>query len=524
MDFSFFTTDNKSGYKTTEKWLSKNYPELYSSIKEYKPDIEMSFKERVWFFYNNLTERPKCVTCSKEIKFRERFDKPYGEFCSLVCINMNKEEMSKRQKKTFNKKYNVDFYPQHEEFLIKQRKTKKEKYGDENYNNVERSKKTRKGKYGDENYNNLNKQQNTIKEKYGETNISKTTYYKRKMLDNYKSKHKSLNILGTDGYNVNILCDKCGQTSELTKQLIYEREMVGSEVCIICNPLNQNCVSRYETELADYLSILGVESIPSYRKLEGNKEIDVFIPSKNIGIEIDGVYWHNELHKSNYYHLNKTELCKRLGIELIHIFEDEWLYKKDIVKSILQNKLGLINNKLYSRKCEIREVSSMDSKKFLDDNHIQGNVNSKVKLGLYYGDELVSLMTFSKGRIIMGGKKDEWELTRFCNKINYIVIGAASKLFKYFIKTYNPEKIISYSDIRLFDGKMYKNLGFDKISQSKPNYWYVINDIRHHRFNFRKGILVKQGFDENKTEKEIMLERKIYRIYDCGNIRWENSL
>ena len=147
MDFSFFTTDNKSGYKTTEKWLSKNYPELYSSIKEYKPDIEMSFKERIWFFYNNLTERPKCVTCGKEIKFRERFDKPYGDFCSLVCINMNKEEMLKRQKKTFNKRYNVDFYPQHEEFLIKQRKTKKEKYGDEHYNNVEKSKKTRKGKY-----------------------------------------------------------------------------------------------------------------------------------------------------------------------------------------------------------------------------------------------------------------------------------------------------------------------------------------------------------------------------------------
>ena len=132
------------------------------------------------------------------------------------------------------------------------------------------------------NYTASNSPFNMRLEKYGETNISKTTYYKQKMLDNYKSKHKSLNILGTDGYNVNILCDKCGQTSELTKQLIYEREMVGSEVCIICNPLNQNCVSRYETELADYLSILGVESIPSYRKLEGNKEIDVFIPSKNI--------------------------------------------------------------------------------------------------------------------------------------------------------------------------------------------------------------------------------------------------
>ena len=124
----------------------------------------------------------------------------------------------------------------------------------------------------------------------------------------------------------------------------------------------------------------------------------------------------------------------------------------------------------------------------------------------------------------MGGKKEEWELTRFCNKINFVVVGAASKLFKFFIKNYNPNKIVSYSDVRLFDGKMYETLGFNKISQSKPNYWYVINDIRYHRFNFRKSILVKEGFDKNKTEKQIMFDRGIYRIYDCGNIRWEYTL
>ena len=120
MDFSFFTIDNKSGYKTQEKWFSKNHPLIYSEIINYskKLTIELNFKEKIWFYYNNLTDRPKCITCDREIKFRNRFDKPYGEFCSLKCINENKNEMISRQKKTFNRKYNVDFYPQHKEFII----------------------------------------------------------------------------------------------------------------------------------------------------------------------------------------------------------------------------------------------------------------------------------------------------------------------------------------------------------------------------------------------------------------------
>jgi len=130
-------------------------------------------------------------------------------------------------------------------------------------------------------------------------------------------------------------------------------------------------------------------------------------------------------------------------------------------------------------------------------------------------------MTFSKGRIVVGGKNNEWKLTRFCNKINVNVIGGASKLFNYFLKTYSPTKIISYSDIRLFNGSLYEKLGFKRKSQSKPNYWYVINNQRYHRFNFRKSILVKEGYDKNKTERDIMFNRKIYRIYDCGHIKWE---
>lgn len=524
MDFSFFITDNKSGYKTTEKWLSNNQPDLYKQIVSYSENIPLtlSFKEKIWFFYNNLTERPKCLSCSSEIKFRERFDKPYGDFCSLKCINMNKEEMVKRQKKTFNQKYSVDFYPQHNEFITKQKKTKKEKYGNENYNNPEKTKKTKLEIYGDSKFNNLKKQQNTVLQMYGDVNISKTSWYKNHIFSSYKEKYPNLDILSINNQLVSINCVKCQNIYEVTKQLVYERYRRGYEVCTHCNPIGQNSQSGYELEINNFINEYNIETIQSYRKIN-NKEIDIYIPNKKMGIEINGVYWHNELFKTKDYHLNKTQLFNSHNISVIQIFEDEWLYKKDIVKSIIKNRLGLIENKIYSRNCEIREVSSNDTKDFLNENHIQGNVNSKIKIGLYYKGELVSLMTFSKGRIIMGGKKDEWELNRFCNKTNFVVVGAASKLFKFFTKNYKINKVISYSDVRLFDGKMYETLGFTKISQSKPNYWYVINDIRYHRFNFRKSILVKEGFDKNKTEKQIMFDRGIYRVYDCGNIRWEYS-
>ena len=117
---------------------------------------------------------------------------------------------------------------------------------------------------------------------------------------------------------------------------------------------------------------------------EGKREIDIYIPQKRFGIEYHGLYWHSEIYKPKNYHLLKTNECNKNGISLIHIFEDEWLYKKEIVVSILLNKIKQINTNIYGRKCEIREISSKISKDFLNKNHIQGNVNSKVKIGLYY--------------------------------------------------------------------------------------------------------------------------------------------
>jgi hypothetical protein len=118
--------------------------------------------------------------------------------------------------------------------------------------------------------------------------------------------------------------------------------------------------------------------------------------------------------------------------------------------------------------------------------------------------------------------KKEFELIRFCNKINTNVIGASSKLFKHFLNNYQIEEkyIISYSDLSLFDGKMYETLGFEYVHLSKPNYFWIVNGIRHHRFKYNKQRLIKEGFDSNKTEVEIMHERGYYRIYGCGQVRW----
>jgi len=243
-----------------------------------------------------------------------------------------------------------------------------------------------------------------------------------------------------------------------------------------------------------------------------------------LAFEFNGVWWHNELNKEDNYHLNKTELCEKQGIELIQIWEDDWLYKQSIVKSMILNKLDKIENKIYATKCEIKEiVDNSLVKNFLDKNDTHGFIDSKIKIGLFYNNELISLIIFGNHRDEMNKKEineGEYELLRFCNKLDTNVMGGELKLFEYFIKNYNPNKIIAYTDRSFSQGKLYEILGFNFINKTEPNYYYVINGIRKNKLNYRKDTLIKEGFDPNKTEHEIMLDRKIYRIYDSGNLKY----
>jgi len=294
------------------------------------------------------------------------------------------------------------------------------------------------------------------------------------------------------------------------------------EGCPKCSAISS--ISKGEKEIVDYLKSLNQNIVENNRSVLNGKELDIYISEKQLAIEFDGLYWHNELMKTKQYHLQKTIKCENKGIQLIHIFEDEWNEKQEIVKSRLLNLLELNNQKIYARKCKIFEVSTENTRIFLEKNHIQGFVAGKYYYGLYYQNELVSLMTFGNLRTNLGttSVENEYELLRFCNKLNISVVGGASKLFQYFIKLNQPKRIISYADKRWSKGKIYEILGFNFIRDSEINYFYVFGLKRKNRFNFRKDILIsKYGCKENDTEHNFCFNQGWFRIYDCGTKVYE---
>jgi len=260
-------------------------------------------------------------------------------------------------------------------------------------------------------------------------------------------------------------------------------------------------------------------------------EIDIYLPDLKIGIEFDGLYWHSDQFKIKTYHLDKTNFFKNKGIRIIHIFEDEWLNKQDIVKSKLKHILNISDNeKVYARKTLIKEITNIEKTPFLDKYHIQGSDKAIIKLGEYYNDELVAVMTFSKLRRALGTKTStvgDYELSRFATSKN--VVGGFSKMLKYAIRNYEINYIKTFADLRWssLEKNVYDTNNFVLSHISKPNYFYSANNKRYHRFNFRKNILKKKFPDIYKkelTEFEIMDQTNYSRIWDCGNLVYEMKI
>ena len=290
--------------------------------------------------------------------------------------------------------------------------------------------------------------------------------------------------------------------------------------------------SKYELNLIKMIKEnSNLEVIEKDRTILEGQELDIYIPEKKIAFEIDGLYWHCDEYKDKNYHIDKTNACKEKGIRLIHIFDDD---NYDIVESKVKHLLGLNYNlpKIYARKCYIEEIDSTTKNKFLTNNHLQGTDRSEIKLGLWYpsndGDMLVSVMTFRKPQVSLGNKKGkttyDYELSRFANDNNYIVLGSFGKLFNYFKEHYTWNTLVTYADMRWSVGNIYIKNNFTLDHISKPNYFYFNRNTgeRFHRYSFRKQALktkFPELYSDDKTEFQIMDETKIYkRIYDCGNM------
>jgi predicted DNA-binding protein YlxM (UPF0122 family) len=291
--------------------------------------------------------------------------------------------------------------------------------------------------------------------------------------------------------------------------------------------------SKGETEIKEFIEGLGFEIYKGKnRKLLEGKEIDLIIPKLKLAIEYNGLYFHTEeMGKNSTYHLNKTLACNQLGYKLIHIFEDEWMVNRELVKSKLKHILGVSDGiKIGARKTIIKEIIKEDKSYFLDEFHIQGNDKSDIFYGAYYDNILVGVMTFNSQRNMTKNNDGEYELSRFSTTQGYVISGLGSKMMKQFITDYSPKSIISFADRRwTTDGNnnMYINLGFELVSILKPTYFYYNSKInrykRYHKFSFGKSNLKKKytNLDFNKSEFDLTKELGYSKIWDCGLFKYK---
>ena len=404
----------------------------------------------------------------------------------------------------------------------KSRNTTIENWGVDNPNksNIirEKTKNTNIDKWGVE----YPTQSDTVINKRRENNIGKWGTIHVHQSDIFRKNNTKIgtheNYLEYKGDGVSLFkCDNnCDHFFEINTDNFFSRYKQNIKLCTVCNPIG-NHISHLEYEIFIYIkSIYDSIIVQSYRD---GLEIDIYLPDLKLGFEFNGLYWHSEEWKEKNYHVEKTKYFKEKGIRIIHIWEDDWRDKREIIKSQISNLLGKIKNKLFARKCEIREVGLNECREFLDNNHIQGYANSKVKIGLYYSDILISLMTFDQfeGRAKM--KEGSWNLNRFCSKLETNVIGGASKLLNHFIKKYLPNRIISYADYDWSDGGLYFMLDFSLLSYSNPDYKYIINNIRVHKSNFKKSKLKYEC-----TENEWAISNGLSKIWDCGKIKFERRI
>ncbi len=585
MDTPILTKDN-----INKLYIKKNYNAFYNYLLTRYTDYKyIKFSELVYCYKNDIDVHPVCPICGNPTPFLD-FNRGYQKYCSLKCSNsskdvqikkvqtsmdnygveypaqsntiMNKiintcnkkyggignasEQIKQKQYKTMNELYGVNHALQNNDIKQKSNTNTINKYSGIGMGSNEIRQKiesTNVKLYGCVNPTNLlkiiNKRILTNIDKYGvkypTQNIGIINKIKNSKRNNFYLKYNNiLDVVNNDNgliYTIkcpHIDCTKCGEKYYTIKSNMYwDRLKNHTEPCTKLLPVQMSNSKNTSLEIfiKRILDKYNIEYIENDRSILNGKEIDIYIPSKKIGIECNGIYWHSL--KSSPYHVNKWKECKNNGIQLLTIWEDWIINKPDIVRSILLSKLGIYNNRLYARKCIVKEISIGECNNFLDINHIQGKSRAIVRLGLYNNNNIVSVMTFGHKIHCSGNNKiadNQYELIRFCTLQNTQVIGGADKLFKYFIRNYNPNIVTSFASNDISNGNLYRKLGFNEL-QTNNSYWYIDKTYkRYHRSTFTKASIIKRGWassDKKWKEKDIMKEHGYFKIHDSGQVKYE---
>ena len=566
------------------KSASMQFDKFIEQNQDVKQELELILSTNPWFetirnvyiaWNHDIYDIVKCKYCGKPLKVKEAI---YGRhfYCSKKCADAD-PRTSELRKKTCLEKYGTSTPLLNEECKKKTVATCREKFGNDmfagsdeykrrvpsafNRKEVqEKSRQTKIERYGEDfgkvifeekvkdsmierNMERYGVPFNLMnKEKRDETHkIMEQKYGNKYYWGTQQSKQDHYNIgfdriLSWNEYVIPLFsreqyegrekeyswrCVRCG--NEFI-QRIYTTGL-GNDRCV---PRCEKCFPKSTCSIAEKEVLDFVKSIYNGRIIENNQtvlenrlELDIYMPDKKVAIEFDGLYWHSEENGKNAnYHLNKTVECEKNGIRLIHIFEDEWNEKREIVKDRIKSILGVGQKRIFARKCSIMQLDSKTANDFLEANHLQGRDCSLFRYGLYYGDELVAVMTFGKPRF---DNDHDYELIRFASRNGYCIAGGASRLLRHFRDSHDGS-IVTYADRRYSDGTFYEKLGFALKGVSQPNYWYVKNYDKLSRYACQKHklpALLGDGFDASLSERENMIANGYHVVHDCGNLVFE---
>ena len=400
---------------------------------------------------------------------------------------------------------------------IHSRQTKLELYGDENYNNRDKAKQTCLEVYGVDNpFKDKEKIRQSYIDKYGVDHPMKVYSIKQKVISNtdYAALIAKTHQTNLQRYGVSnaATLPECRQRikDSLTKTFM---EKYGCTCYWTSDDRKKsyNCAHSKPNEA--FAKLLSENGIKFTREFPLIRKVFDFKVNNNL-IEINPFATHNSTWSiftadglDKYYHRDKSQLAEEHGYRCIHVWD--WDDKDKIVRLLLPRK------RVFARNCEVREVDLNTTREYLNKYHLQGYAKDAIRIGLYYDNELASIMTFGKPRY---NKNCEYELIRYCSSYN--VVGGAEKLFSHFLQEYAPNSIVSYCDKSKFTGSTYKKLGFQFISDSVGKHWYNPKTDMHVTDN----LLRQRGFDQlfgtsygkGTSNEELMLSAGFVEIFDAG--------
>ena len=485
-----------------EDWLFKVSQNAYNFILKQTSfmHIDHNFRERVFAIKNDIKGRPVCE-CGKPTHINnDTVITSFRKFCSVECASKYNGE-------------NLKNFQQNRE--------------DHTKSNIKR-KQTMLGKYGTE----TNSQRQEVKLIISEAQKKR-----------WWGINPNLKLLRDKDWLYNEYFTKYRSGVDIAKELNVNHSTVMEWIrywgweCRDVSDYEIPQKSKAELEIKKFLNNYGFNFI-STRKLiknhnNNNAELDGYEPKIKFAYEYNGLAYHGTdmeelmslpLSVIKNRHLYKTIECEKLGIRLVHIWEDEWIdpIKKEIWKSILLSKLGVFNTRIGARKTEIRQIlGNSIRQKFYNENHLQGDCGGGISYGLYYNNELMAMMTYGKTRFRSKNEDENMlELYRFATKINTQIIGGFSKLFKHI-----NLPMITFADRRYSQGKIYEKYG-EFIHYTRPSYVWVnrSRQIRLKRYSTKKAMLPKllgDKFDPELSEFKNMLSNGYEIMFDCGNIKYK---